>query len=120
MVGRGARAGWKVRPDVVSPNISLKRKRNRTMLARTRTTCCDGNMPRHRSGATAAAPGGTGQAVLTCSDGVALQELRRDVAKVQRVAVADLHAEHLVGVAVVNLAHPADAQRRATQQARAP
>src|ERR1051326_6871866 len=69
-----------------------------------------------RPGATAAAPGGAGETMHASLDGALFQVPRRDVPKIKRPAIGQLHVEHLVEVAIVNFPAVADAQGGAAHQ----
>src|SRR5712671_2888992 len=68
---------------------------------------------RQRSGATAAAAGGAGETMNASLNRTVLQGLRRDVPKIQLLAVLQLQLQHLIEIAIIKLAAVADAQRGA-------
>lgn len=68
------------------------------------------------AGATAARAGGAGEAMRAGLDGGAFQFFGREVPEERGLAVAHLHPEHLVEIAVVELTHPADAEGGAAHE----
>src|SRR5262245_991825 len=65
---------------------------------------------RQRTGTTAAAAGGTSKAMNARFDYAIRKVLWRDVPKIQRDAVLELHPKHLIEVAVIDFALIAYAQ----------
>src|ERR1051326_8328379 len=71
-----------------------------------------------RPRATAAAARRASETMFAGANRPAVQHFRRDIPKkkVRAFGISDLHAEHLIKIAVVNLTPPADAQGRSAHE----
>src|SRR5437763_1763574 len=67
-------------------------------------------------GATAAGTGGAGQTMFPGLNETLFEALGRHIPQKKRLAIAQLHSEHLVEIAIKDFPAPADTQRRSAHQ----